>query len=74
MKVFVFESTRAVIKSEKAVRAENIECLIIPVPRSVSANCGMALKIKEKYEEKVREVLKALKINTKVFNIEDITL
>ena len=74
MKVFIFESTRAVIKSEKAVRAANIYCTVIPVPRSVSPLCGMALQVEDSEEAHVSELLQGLEIEPKVFDRGDVVL
>ena len=43
--VALFESTRAAIRAERACRAAGIKCQAIPVPRTVSAGCGIALEI-----------------------------
>ena len=44
----LFDSTHAVIKSERLCRSENIPCTIIPVPRTISSNCGMAIELTDK--------------------------
>ena len=67
MKVFIFESTRAVIKSEKAVRAAGIGCTVIPVPRSVSPLCGMALQVEDSDVAHVSELLEGFGIEPKGF-------
>lgn len=74
MKVFIFESTRAVIKSETAVRAAEIDCRVIPVPRSVSPLCGMALEIDDESEQSAAELLEKLSISVKIFDRGDVRL
>jgi hypothetical protein len=45
--VAVFESTRAAINAEKLCVKNNVPCQVIPVPRDISAECGIALEISE---------------------------
>jgi len=74
LKVFVFESTRAVIKSEAAVREGGIDCTVIPVPRSVSPHCGMALQIEDEDEAAAGELLSGLRIKTEIFDRSEVKL
>ncbi len=41
--VFVFDSIHYVLKAEKILKKEGISCELIPVPREISSDCGMAL-------------------------------
>ena len=43
--LLLFQSTHDVILAEKALRLEGIPRRVIPVPRSISSQCGMALEI-----------------------------
>ena len=54
MRVFIFPSTRAVIKAEGAARQGGLRFRVIPVPRSISPHCGMALEIDDD-EAPIRE-------------------
>lgn len=56
--VGLFESTRAVIKSERHCKSNNITCKLIPVPRHLSAGCGMALELSEADAERVEILLR----------------
>ncbi len=47
--LFLFQSTHDVIMAEKAIRNRKIPCRVIPVPRSISSQCGMALEIAKEY-------------------------
>lgn len=61
MNVFVtFRSTREVVKAERICREHGITCKVIPVPREISSECGMALQIEQQDKEIVSEVLKNL--------------
>ncbi|HMD68770.1 MAG TPA: DUF3343 domain-containing protein [Chitinivibrionales bacterium] len=43
--IAVFESTHAAIEGERACLAAGIKCQAIPLPREISAGCGIALEI-----------------------------
>ncbi len=55
--LLLFQSTHDVILAEKAIRQQGIPRRVIPVPRSVSSQCGMALEIAPEDKEKVIELL-----------------
>jgi Putative Se/S carrier protein-like len=55
--LFLFQSTHDVILAERAIRSRKIPCRVIPVPRSVSSQCGMALDIPKEYAEDTAELL-----------------
>ena len=74
MKIFIFKSTRDVIKAESALRAAGISCTVIPVPRSVSPLCGMALQIAEQDEEQVESLLVSISISPEVVDRSHVKL
>jgi len=74
MKVFIFESTRAVIRAERIVRDNEIDCKIIPVPRSISPECGMALEITDDKTQTVSKLLKKISITARVFDRDKVKL
>jgi hypothetical protein len=43
--IVIFESTRAAIEAERACLASGIKCQAIPLPRDISAGCGIALEV-----------------------------
>ncbi len=45
--VIIFTSLHDVMAAEKAVLAQDILCELIPTPRDLSSNCGMALEVQE---------------------------
>jgi len=57
--LLLFQSTHDVILAEKAIRQQGIPRRVIPVPRSVSSQCGMALEISLDDREKVIELLES---------------
>ncbi len=41
----LLENTRAVIQAENRLKELNIPCRVMPVPRTISSECGMCLEI-----------------------------
>jgi hypothetical protein len=74
MRIFIFESTRSVIRAEGVCRAVGLEVRVIPVPRSISPKCGMALEVENEYEKEVRRVLEENNLPAETFNRKDVTL
>jgi hypothetical protein len=56
--LLLFRTTRDTIKAEKACRNNNLECRAIPVPRHLSAECGIALEIDEPDQEEALRLLR----------------
>ena len=56
--IISFESTHMAIKSEKILLEEKLEVRIIPVPREITASCGLALKISKEDFKRGLELLK----------------
>lgn len=56
--VISFESTHMAIKSEKLLLEEKLDIRVIPVPREITASCGLALKVELSSYDRAREVLK----------------
>jgi len=54
--VVTFYSTHHALKAEKVLKKE-VEILVVPVPRSISANCGIALKFPTSEAKKTEEIL-----------------
>lgn len=54
----LFETTRAVLKCERLCKAAGISCKVIPVPRDLSAGCGMAIELSEIDTERVERMLR----------------
>lgn len=42
----LFQNTRAAIKAEQLCKAHQLHCKVVPVPREISSECGMALQIR----------------------------
>jgi hypothetical protein len=56
--LFLFKSTRDVMAAEKIIRAAAIPCRMVPIPRSISSECGMGIKIDPEYADAASSLLK----------------
>jgi hypothetical protein len=66
----LFQSTRAVITAERIMVKQGIRCKIIPVPRSISSECGMAIEIDKRDESAVRELCTQAGVTVEFVTIE----
>ncbi len=55
----VFDSTNMALKAERALKDAGIPCSVIPTPREVTAECGIALLIRREWVEKAAGALDA---------------
>lgn len=62
----IFTSTRAVIKAEECLRSHNLDCQVIPVPKDISSECGMALSIAAELRGHAESLLAELKLEVRV--------
>jgi hypothetical protein len=43
--VLAFDSIHDVIRAEKILKEEGISCSLIPAPREIRSDCGMAIEV-----------------------------
>ncbi len=55
--LLTFASIHYVLKAEKLLKAQGIPLDMVPVPKEISSDCGMALVIEEKDLPKVQSLL-----------------
>lgn len=55
--VAIFHSVHKVMKAEKILKQEQIEMLLIPVPRQLTSDCGLAIRYAAKERSSVEEIL-----------------
>ncbi|WP_029917409.1 DUF3343 domain-containing protein [Pelobacter seleniigenes] len=55
--VAIFHSIHRVMKAEKVLKHEQLKVKVIPVPRQLSADCGMAVTFSEALLPQVRAAL-----------------
>ena len=57
--VALFHTNSAVLRAEKILQRESFTIKLIPVPRHLSSDCGIALRFDRNDETRVRETLEA---------------
>ncbi len=55
--VAIFHSVHRVMKAEKILNGEQLDALLIPVPRQLSADCGMAIRYPFELHSEVQQAL-----------------
>jgi len=56
-RVAIFHSVHKVMKAEKLLKLARVEMMLIPVPRELSSDCGLAIRFAEAVEPQVLAVL-----------------
>lgn len=67
--IVLLPSANYAMRAEKILLSLNIKCKLIPVPREISANCGVGVRISRGDKEKARSILE--EINLKIDRIRD---
>lgn len=57
--VAIFHSIHRVMKAEKVLKAAKADILLIPVPRQLSSDCGLAIRYPADARESVERLLDA---------------
>ncbi|MBT0666315.1 DUF3343 domain-containing protein [Geobacter pelophilus] len=55
--VVVFQSIHRVMKAEKLLKGKGLAVLLIPAPRSITSDCGLALRYGADIREAVEQAL-----------------
>jgi hypothetical protein len=55
--IAVFHSIHRVMKAEKILKGAGVPILLIPAPREISSDCGLALRYAPEEAERVRDLL-----------------
>ena len=58
-KVILVHATSHAIRGEKVINKAGLRCRLIPVPRHLSSDCGVCLRILDSDEEKIKSVLES---------------
>ncbi|WP_315110889.1 DUF3343 domain-containing protein [Clostridium intestinale] len=56
--LIAFNSTSNAIRAEKELKLNDIEVKVLPVPREITASCGLSIRIKTEDLEKAISTLK----------------
>ena len=55
--VAIFHSIHKVLKAEKILKSAHVDFLLIPVPRQLTADCGLALRFSPEVKDELLAVL-----------------
>mgnify|MGYP001767772213 CR=1 FL=1 len=58
MSVVLFESISHALRAEKIIKAAQISCKLIPVPRHLSSDCGVCLRFSTDATDQITKILK----------------
>jgi hypothetical protein len=56
--VAIFHSIHRVMKAEKILKQERADILLIPVPRQLTSDCGLAIRYSEQERDRVQQLLR----------------
>jgi len=62
--VVIFHTTSAVMRAEKVLMNESLNIKLIPTPREISSDCGIALRFDWDKEQNVKKILDEANIET----------
>lgn len=54
----IFNSTHRVLKAEGVLKGEKLEILLIPAPKGVKTDCGLAIRFNSQDQDRVMGLLK----------------
>lgn len=57
--ILIFRGIHRVMRAEKALKAAGLDVRLLPVPRQLSSDCGLALAFRVTERERVNEELEA---------------
>jgi hypothetical protein len=55
--VAIFQSIHRVMKAEKHLKRAKVEILLIPAPRQLTSDCGLAIRYSESVRSEVLDIL-----------------
>lgn len=58
--VMIFRGTHQVLSAEKALKGGGVPVRLIPVPRRLTSDCGLAVRLQERSLPQAREALAAV--------------
>lgn len=60
--VAIFHSIHRVLKAEKILKQASVEFLLIPVPRQLTSDCGLALRFSPEAKDELLKTLAAAEL------------
>ncbi len=55
--ILIFRGTHQVLTAEKHLKRAGVPMRLIPVPRSLTSDCGLAIRISDAGKDRARDVL-----------------
>ncbi len=68
MSVVLFYTSNHAFRAEKLLNARGISCRLVPVPRHLSSDCGVCLRLETLVQEKAVEILNEAKVELAGFH------
>ena len=62
MSVILFHTSNHAFRAEKLLNARDISCRLVPVPRHLSSDCGVCLRIESSTQKMAVEILDNAKV------------
>lgn len=72
--LLIADSTHFVMKLEKSLQSCHIWCRIIPLPREISAGCGLSIRAEISDLDRIEEILKDSDIKIEKYIVEKLGL
>lgn len=70
--VAIFNSIHRVMQAERVLKEQGAEILLIPVPRQLASDCGLAIRYAERDRAAVEEILsRAGLVPTEIYRREE---
>jgi hypothetical protein len=66
--VMTFKSVHSALKAEKVLKENGFAVGIIPVPRQLSSDCGIAIDLVNYHPEVIKNILKHKRITPEAFH------
>lgn len=71
--IFTFDSTHHALKFEKAAKEGSVKIIIMPVPRSIAASCGLAVKFNDQYSADIVNMVREKELSyASIYELEDL--
>ena len=71
--VILFHTTSSVLRSEKLLIREGVEVKLIPTPRQLSSDCGIALRFDWNCRDRITSVLEEARVEIDAVHALDVT-
>lgn len=65
--IATFDSTHHALRFEKTLKQNEIALIVMPVPREISASCGLAVKFNEQNIDKVKDLTQENEIQVRKY-------